>query len=416
MCIRNGVVFSPDSDSYIAQSSTRIGLYPLTILLFQNIFKEYALQTLVVFQITFAIGVSCSLANVMKSTFNLPPMMHWILNFLFISPLLIWKSANDIMSEGLAYPLFLLSSYFLLKGISQKKIQDLCTFSFSIFLLSFTRQQYLFFYGIGLFSFLFLLFFAKDFQKKGTFFLSIILSLGSFFMVERAYHFIFHESFSQTPFTGSHLIIRPLYLATEESYKDFVDPKQRQLVKETVEEIIEKNIIDKEPHKREVDQYTLSFTPIATVFVTLRSKIWPAKSFNGEDTQSDSHFKYLQEIDQQTISMSLTLIKNNFFNYLKSYIKDVIRGFGGYIFFFFVLLMSILHFWNILWNNKINIMYVYFIFSMLMHLGNLTIICLLEPPLTRYTYSTSVLLISMLLIMEYQYIREKNSNEAETDR
>ena len=401
--MQDGSVFSPDSSTYINHSLIRVGLYPLTISLFQCLFKGYALQALVGFQLIFTILASYFLATLLQTTFKLPSLLHWTLMIVFLSPLIFFQSANDILSEGLAYPLFLLTSYFFLKGILQKNIKDLCIFSFTTFLLVFTRQQYLFFYGVALFSFLFLFFFARDFQKKGAYFLSIVLSLGAFFVAERACHLVFHGSFSQTPFIGSQLVIRPLFLASDEAYKVFTDPKQQQLVKETMEQIISEKLVDKDLGNRYVELYTLAFNSIMTVFTELRGKIWPEKLLKDQYNQNSSHFNYIEMIDQKTTDIAITLIKNNFVNYVKLYIKDVIRGLGGYAFFVLVFFINFLCFWNIIFNNKINTFYISFILATLIHFGNLIIICVFEPPLMRYTYSTSVLLLSMLLIMGYQY-------------
>lgn len=400
LCLREGIILTPDSGTYISLSAIRIGLYPLTILLFQTIFKEHALQALVVFQLGFAITASYQLATFLRSVFNLPPLMYWVLIAVFLSPLIVFKSANEIMSEGLAYPLFLVSSHFLLKGVLYRNIRFLLAFSFSIFLLSFTRQQYLFFYVIGFFAFLYLYFFENDFNKKIKFFLAIIFSCSLFFVSEKTYHYIYHGSFSGTPFTGIQLLIRPLYVSSMDSYKSFEEPKQREFVKEVMEEIFNRNLMDQDPNKRELTGFTLHYNTIChQISSPLLGKIW-------QPLVNESNMDYLQTINQQTIDISLKLIKNNFNNYLKSYIKGAIHGFGGYILWGFILFTSLLCFIAIASTRYVNIFYLFFILTTLMHLGNLLIICFFEPPLFRYTYSTGLLLASMLLIMSYQYINK----------
>lgn len=398
-CLRQGVILTPDSGTYISLSPVRIGLYPLTILLFQSIFKGYALQALVVFQLGFAITASYHLATFLRSTFNLPAFMHWVFIATFLSPLIVFKSANEIMSEGLAYPLFLVSSYFLLKGVVSKNIKCLLAFSFSIFLLSFTRQQYLFFYGIGVVSFLFLFFFAKDFHKNTFYLLSIFLSLGSFFLAERSYHLLVHHSFSQTPFVGCQFIIRPLFLATEDSYKDFTNPSERRHIKETVDEMLDRKILEKDPTHRGSDHYSVYFTPIAKIFVKSIDKIWE------HEYKKNDPFQYTKVIDHQVTSMALTLISHNFFNYIKSYAKDIIYGFGGSIYLILCFSLAVYFLFRVLFLNEKNMFLVSFILAALIHFGNLAVICLFEPPLTRYTYSTSTLLGSLIFIIGYQYIK-----------
>lgn len=405
-CLRQGVILTPDSGTYISLSPVRIGLYPLTILLFQSIFKGYALQALVVFQLGFAIATSYHVATFLRSTFNLPAFMHWVFIATFLSPLIVFKSANEIMSEGLAYPLFLVSSYFLLKGVVSKNIKYLLVFSFSIFLLSFTRQQYLFFYVVGLITLLYFCFFEKGFNKKIKFFLAIIFSCCLLFVSEKTYHYIYHSSFSGTPFTGIQLLIRPLYVSAMDSYKTFEEPKQREFVKEVMQEIFNRNLMDQDPHKRELTGFTLHYNTIChQISSPLLGKIW-------QPQVNESTMNHLQTINQQTIDISLKLIKINLLHYIKSYTKDVIHGFGGYILWGFVLFTSLLCFIAIFSNRYLSIFYPLFIITTLMHLGNLLIICFFEPPLFRYTYSTGLLLASMLLIMSYQYVNKLSHSSA----
>ena len=399
-CLRQGVILTPDSATYISLSSVRIGLYPLTILLFQSIFKEHALQALVVFQLGFAITASYHMATFLRSTFNLPAFMHWVFIATFLSPLIVFKSANEIMSEGLAYPLFLVSSYFLLKGVLYRDIKCLLAFSFSIFLLSFTRQQYLFFYVVGVVALLYLSFFGNGFNKKIQFFLAIICSCSLFFVSEKTYHYIFHSSFSGTPFTGVQLLIRPLYVSAMDSYKTFEEPKQREFVKEVMQEIFNQNLMDQDPHKRELTGFTLHYNTIChKISSPILGKIW-------QPQVNESTMNYLQTINQQTIDISLKLMKINAVHYIKSYTKDVIHGFGGYILWGFVLFTSLLCFIIIASNRYFSVFYPFFILTTLIHLGNLLIICFFEPPLFRYTYSTGLLLASMLFIMSYQYVNK----------
>jgi hypothetical protein len=126
--MRDGPIYSPDSDSYINLSVVRMGLYPLMVSLFQYIFKERGFQALIGFQVIFAISTSYFLAIFLKKSFNLPSMFQWILISVFLFPVVILKSSNHIMSEGLSYPLLLMTSLFLLKGVFYKKTNDLCLF------------------------------------------------------------------------------------------------------------------------------------------------------------------------------------------------------------------------------------------------------------------------------------------------
>ena len=412
--MQKGVMLSPDSASYINHYMVRMGLYPLTISMFQYLFKEHALQFLVMLQLIFTIFASYKLSSFLRLAFKLPSFLHWGLICVLLSPIVMFNCSNEIMSEGLAYPLFLLTSHYFFKYIALKQIKHLYIFSLCLCLLTFTRQQYLFFYVVSVFAFIYLVF-SKGISKKGTHFVfSIALSLFSFFLMERAYHSVYHKAFSGTPFTGIQLLIRPLFLSTSDILKHFNDPKEKQFVQEVTNEMLVQDIIDIDINKRRNLQFELYYN---TIYYKIASptlnKIWPKAAIEAELGKSISDFEYLQAVDSKAIFISTMLIKSNFINYAKSYIKDVQRGFGSYILFGFVLFMVLISLFNITYMRDFNIFYPIFISAGLIHLGNISFVCLVEPPLLRYSYSTGTLLLCMLLIMSYLFANNLPHTKAE---
>lgn len=403
-CIKDGPIISPDSGTYINHSIFRMGLYPLSLSLFLSLFKGSAFEVLVGCQLVFSLIASYCLATFLFSTFTLPPAFRWVLISVFLIPIVVLKSANDILSEGLAYPLFLLTSYFFLKGILLNNIKDLYKFTLVAYLLVLTRQQYLFFYGVALVALVYLIIFQKKFEKKGSIFLSIILSLSAFFISERTYHLIFHDTFSGTPFAGIELIGRPLFTSTQDSFNAFEDPKQKLFVEKAVQNSINQNAMNADPNTRQLSIFEHTTNTIRfSIALPLLEQIWNKEDFDLERGRTSTEFEYKQYIDKQAVSISLHLIKSNFVNYITSYSKDIIRGFGGYAMFGLVFFASILFLWKIVCRKSMSVFYVFFILTALMHLGNLVIVCLVEPPILRYTYPTSLLLFTMLLIMVYQF-------------
>jgi hypothetical protein len=196
--------------------------------------------------------------------------------------------------------------------------------------------------------------------------------------------------------------MRPLFFATNESYKMFKDPQQKQFVEEGMRTLLEKNVIDPDPDKRFPISFELNYNRGYHIILSpLWGKIWPKQSLENEKRKIYSEFEFYQAIDKQALRMSFVLIKNNFVNFTKSYIKDIVRGFGGDIFFGFIFLCCILFFGKIISTSNVNVFYSSFIFSSLIHLSNIAFVCLFEPPLFRYTYATGLLLLSMLIIMIY---------------
>jgi len=408
--MHKGFILQPDSGTYLTNSINRIGLYSLTISLLRYLFADFGLQAVLIFQQIIVIWASYILSTFLKNFFKLPTFIYWSLLCLFMSPAIFAGVANDILSEGLAYPLFLFTSYFFFKGLLSGNIKSLYVFCGFAFLLASTRQQYLLFYCVGFISLIYLSWFHPNFHKKGSYLLALVLSLCSLFCFERMYNYVYHGSFSATLGAAPQFVVRPLFIATTDSYKDFSDPQQRMIVKETMDEIVKNKIVDPDPNKRTLDLYSTTYIPIALAFYNLRTKIWPVEEFFKQISKNDPRFdyKYNQMLDEQTKSIAFTLIKNNITKYASSYFKEVIRGFGGYAFFLATSFLGFIFLWNLLCSpfsfRSEHPLYLSFIFAALINLGNVSIVSFMEPTYVRYSYSTHILLIAMFFILGSKYL------------
>lgn len=400
-CYHKGVILVPDSQSYINHYDIRMGLYPLCISLFQYCFKGYALNFLIYFQLISAFLSTYLLTHFLHKTFKLPSLLYWMCVFLFHMPIIVFQISNEILSEGLSYPLFLITSFCFLRGIWLEDIKFLYCFTFSACLLTFTRQQYIFYYIVAYSSLLYLALARPHFQKKLQYFFSITLSICAFVIAERSYHYVYHGTFSGTPFTGIEMIVRPVYISTEETSKIFKDPKEQEFIREAVKNSVAQKFMNPDLDKRELNTPTHSNLMKYQIAVPLLNQIWDKNSFDKDNGRVTSSFEYMQFIDKKALHISFNIIKNNSFSYMVSYAKEVIHGFGGYAYFGFIFLLSVVFLWNIVLKEILLPYYVLFSFASLIHLGNLMMISFFEPPIMRYTYSTAILLFSMLIVMLY---------------
>lgn len=396
-----GPQFQPDSGSYELGSIIRIGMYPLTIALFKAIFKTYAFELLILFQVTFTLFAINGLTKFLRKQFDLSFWVYFTTVLFFLFPSVTNGCEYFIVSESLAYPLFLLSLLFFFKFVVTKKNMDGLIFAVALFCLCFARQQFVFFYVVAFIYGSYVFIFEKKFKSARNIIIISVISLATFFISERAYHYTFQGNFSGTPFAGTQLLMRPLFIASNNALKSITEPKQRMFIDELVAELIKKEIcVPDEPHK-ELYLYEHYYNTIYhKISKTIWLRIWGKAELEKEFNKPFSDFEVFQEIDKNMLNIGMLLVKNNFLNFSKYYLKDVIRGMGGY---FSVIMLGIISIFCLITvllsataNNNI---YIFTLLSVLMHLGNSALVCLFEPPLTRYTYMTGAILSVMVLIL-----------------
>ena len=411
-----GYQLFPDSGSYESYSTFRIGMYPFIISFFKLLFNDQAFKYLAIFQTLFTLGIVHYLTQFLRNQFNLPFFSYISIVCVLLFPVVSHSFSSGIISESLAYPLFLLSILFFLKIVVAKKTRDILFFVTALFLLCFTRQQYLCLYVVAFLYGFYLFIFEKDWKNSRKIFLTSALSLFTFFLAERTYHLIFHGHFAGTPFVGTQLLMRPLFVASPSALQSIDDPKQKLFVAEVVEELKKREIIISGAPIRELYVYEYFYnTMYHAVSAKIWNKIWAKDFLDKELNQNLTGFQVQQIIDQNALRMSWQLVKNNFLTIAIYYVKDVMRGMGGYatVFFLFILSLAlIVSSYNS--SKRINMLYLLTICSIVMHLGNSALVCLFEPPITRYVYTTNALMYVMIIIfltnlMPYLSMQNKKS-------
>lgn len=400
LSLSKGPIFFPDSGSYESHSILRMGLYPLTITFFKFFLKIQAFKYLAIFQTIFSLLSVYYLSNFLFRLFKLHFYLYLTIICIFLFPLVSHSSACNILSESIAYPLFLLTSLFFFKIVSYKKSRDNIIFAILIFLLCFTRQQFMFFYVVAFLYSFYTLVFEKNWKHSKQVLIATALSFCTFFIAERSYHSVYHDHFAGTPFGGTLFLIRPLFVASEKALSSIDEPKQKLFLSEVVEELKQKEIIEPGAPAKELFAFEYFFnTMLWKVSWKTGHKIWAKDVLDKEFHKNHTDFEVTQIIDHNMMTIGLKLIKVNFIASVIYYIKDVFRGIGGYACTFLIFMLSLACIMAAYNSKKVNLLYFLTISSIVMHFGNSAFVCLFNPPLTRYTYSTNALFLVMIAIL-----------------
>jgi hypothetical protein len=376
-----GIHYSPGSYSYVNALIIRSPVYPLFIDFFQLIFKSNFEFPLFVIQLSLGLY---GIFYFVKTIYLIFPIKRWtlfVLSLIIVTPYLFpSKIGNNILSEGLAYPLFLFFISNLFRGFFFESRNKLYVSAVILFLLVLTREQFLFVLPLSILLLIYLAF-KNNSIKRYLFLLVIYFSIPVLCSItDKVYHKICFGYYVSTPWTGIHLAALPFFVSDKDDYKIFKNKEEQDYFKTIYYELTYSGLTLNEYIKTNIDSrgftfYTRNFTTIANLTID------PAGRKFFED--ADNNYKYILN-DKMAKKIAIPLIKKNLYTCLKFYIMNIVTGIGQErllftypIFLFFSFSQMIKRF------QKIDI----FIFiCFLISFSNVCLIALGQP-LTNYRYT-----------------------------
>lgn len=388
LALHRGINIGADSKTYLNSSIYRSPVYPLFLQLSKLISVRFFNQFVIIIQLLLGFYGVSTFSCFLKSQFRLNKRLVFLMIFILMTPYFIAPYiANRIMTEPLAYPLFLLTITYLLQGILTKNLKKLIISFFLLALLTLTRTQFLFMYPL-LVAILFYLCFYKIFNKREMIkisFLSIII-LFSAFMAEKSYNYIVFGKFIRVPFTGIQLAGNLIYVSSSKDSIFLSDLTERRLFIKMMS-AAEKGgtaLNTFQPLGKEsfINHYRKSMNSIywEIIYNTFRNE-YPLQK------QPDLWIN----IDKTTLSITKNLISQKREAIFRLYLENIYYGLGGMVGFWgnlSILLYLICLF--IKGNHKNET--IFLLFAIICHLLNTAFVALVEPVTSRYIFYTEILL------------------------
>ncbi|WP_141675555.1 hypothetical protein [Formosa haliotis] len=340
LVISKPIILMPDSEGYLNMDLYRSAGYPLFIFLIHSVFGSFFNLATIIIQYTLGVTAITFFISTLKKQTSLHYIWLILLNGILLIPYVYnHKLSNVILSEALAYPLYLIVVSFFIQSLFQTKVKPiLLSLPFLLMLIQ-TRSQFLFLVPIAIGLLLWVWFKHKTFNNK---WLLIVLVLFPFIcgFTDKAFHKIVHGYFVSTPWTGIHLLTPAFFVADNTDFSLFTTEIEQTFYKNTYADLAEKHLniheFDAElNHTDELATYIADYAEIANF------TILPNGITQFPDSLTDD--EKLIEVDQLTKQMALPLVLDNFKPWLRLYIKNFVYAFGNAK---YVLLLFILIFWS----------------------------------------------------------------------
>ncbi|HZV11975.1 MAG TPA: hypothetical protein VFA55_02075 [Candidatus Kapabacteria bacterium] len=380
---RHGVVMHPDSDGYIQGDITRSALYPSLIHMFLFLSGTHGLLLLIIFQFLLGYVAITKTVNTLQNVFEFQDYLRWFVVPILLIPYVGGLLGNVILTEGIAYPIFMLGMCSLLSGIRYKRGKDFLMYLVYVTLLVLTRRQFLFLYVVFVVLVIWL-YLTKAQMRKGVLILGFVASLLASTFLEKSYHLAMNQRFEAAPFGGMHFAIAQLYLSSPQDSVCFNDALQRSVFVETRHDIEQDKLIPDEDEIFNPFAYSLSFDKI------LYGHLLPIL---GKHNSLDPVLN-----DQMLTSMGLTLMEHNWKRFLHLYANNVIFYFGGYYFCALVGVLFLFSFYRSI-SSPFEFITAASFFVLLTAIGNVTATCLFIFLQKRYSMYTDAFVILLIMIV-----------------
>jgi len=257
----NNLLIHNDSASYLGFGFQRPPLYCLYVNFFKSVLSlDWLMLGINIFS---GIFIAFILVKQISDFFNLNIIykfiMFCILMYPYVSTFLF--VANYMIAESIAYPLFLLFLFYIIRTIESdfKKSEFINTLIVFV-LLILTRGQFVIIYPSVLFLSLYP--FIKKYNKRWFYIMFFIFAIFFIKVIDSTYHYFAHDNFCSTHFGGYVLSVNAFYSSTPEdsllfegeSQKTFINVSSR-LEKHRLRYSFVKNLEAEEIHNHFFESY-----------------------------------------------------------------------------------------------------------------------------------------------------------------
>lgn len=339
---------------------------------------------------------------------------YWLKKYLQLSDVLIFMvilfvlitisfhfQMNFVESEGLSFPLFIITFFTLVECFQKFDIKKIVLLSLLVGVLILMRLQFYFFYPV--FAMLLFWHFLKDTPRKPLFVAFVIL-FGSVLLtqlIDRSYHYFKHGSFGTASYYGLGTIIQPLYLAGKDTPNYFQDKQEKATFQNIISQFDQRELrrfaalltsFKLKHYEYANEEYSKNYTAMQTI---VANAIKPFSFLEGNKITGD---------------ITKTLVLQQPTKNLLFYGWKVIDAFGGVPVFLFYCLILFAVLFRIRKNNtdEVGFAYSFVATVILLTFSNTLLVALVEPALTGYfCYSQFMLYCLAALFSDRVFFNEK---------
>ncbi|SRX54781.1 glycosyltransferase family 39 protein [Aequorivita sp. CIP111184] len=382
-----------DSQGYLEMSLIRSPVYPIFINVIEKIFGDYFLTAAVCIQFVIMSLAIFYLVVTLRKLYNIQSFWYLLLVLLLLSPALYEVNVSTrILSEALAYPLYLIIFSLFIKAFTETKTKPLLISFPFLLLLLLTRGQFVYLAVVGLLLALFILWKQKRVIRQSWIMVAFIALPFIANFTDKTYHYVVHQHFVTTPWTGIHLITPALFVATESDESVFSSEEEKSFFLKIFKKLKENGLtlssLD-EKNSESTIFYIQNFTKIANGTVFNEGRYFFGIPIDDAET--------FIKLDTLTKKMSLPLTLKNLAKWSKLYYQNFAYGLNGSRFVMLYLLLLIVALFSVFRIPSSEIKFI--LLGSAITLFNIGIIAIGMHTIKRFTFYNDWILFFIFFIL-----------------
>ncbi|MBW1297074.1 hypothetical protein [Aquimarina litoralis] len=402
-----GVVVEPDTGSYVALSLITPPGYGTFLFVFRKIFGEENYFPIIVgIQLVIGFGACIYLIKTIAKFFELDKRLVVLLDVILLAPIVIpeFLTVNRIVTQGLAYPFFLVITALLIRYLFTKSKNTLVFLLISIFLILLIRTQFFFVIPILLIILVYEWYQTRNFKQYALVIL-ILLSMPFFISLsQKTFNYVVQGKYINISSTGLQIMIMPFFVADQEDYQLYEDVQTQEYYKKMYAIAYDRRLLD--------DFYVPLndnvFHHFDYNFVNISFGVFSKEGRQFLMPSDPNSHEALIANDKMLVSMWLPLVLDNFWKCLDLFYKNVAHAFGGFYMIWLSLLVLIGSLY--IWNSYKDKLALFAFICMLLTFSNILLICIVQHSIPRYLIYHEWMLPVLFILLLNNFIKSKQKN------
>ena len=396
--VYGGPVIRNDTKTYLSMDAFRDPVYPLFLKFCRLFGSNFGLKIAVVIQLLFGAFSIYSLLKYIKSKFNIQPFVVFILSLVLMFPYFhvpMFNSGsasigNYLMTEALAYPLFLIIIRYFIETIFDKNGKKAIIVISLTALLMLVRGQFKFMYVVD-FAMIAYLLYANRNTKKALILCGLVIGCSVITnLFDRTYHLALHGKFVTTPFGGNQLFTPVLFFAKPGDENLFKDSTDKNIVRGMIQRVQEYRANnDDKNHQDDLYHIKKDYN-----FISWEACCHPLMDMYKDKTDMEKW----DIVNKKAFTISSTLGHKYRNALILLYVENVKEQLGQITNWFFILMFSFVSLFYFL-RKPLNSIFALVIFTLMIIWGNVLLVCLLETSEFRYNIYCLSLCTTVLIIL-----------------
>lgn len=363
-----------------------------------NLYTHIIILIHVLFGLTAIHVFTNKLNQIFKLTFvqNIGVLLLLLFPF-FTKPLL----ANDVASEGICYPLYLLIITYSIKVVFQRQFSKIYFLALLLIALTITRGQFIIVPII--IAFIFILKERHRFRKKPQLTVIILLLLVPFVtnMLDKSYRKMVHGHFVKTPYSYVNAVALPLFVSKKDDFKTLKNEDYKEIFKFSYQRIDSLNLLNSKVEGSLEEKYMRfheNFPLICNQNIHMGGvDYYMNKGFS----RAEAYIK----TEEACKAIMFNAIKHNFKDYILIYYTNVIYGFKSVFIALFFLITALWSFVKVIKKFELDTGFI--LFTSLLVISNALIVAIACHSISRYLVYNyfSIIIIPLLLIRRLPFFK-----------